>query len=540
MNNFRVANLIARKPDNFKAHNLHGKLCQKLERFEAAIASYDKAISIKQDYVESHRNRGALMLRLNRFLESISSFQQAIKLNNSIDYVFDCYVHAKQCICDWSAYDNDCQRMRDIIEESRIVNDPFVLFSLPINIGLHYKNACLHASRYFPTKIEIGKLRKCSGNDRIRIGYFCGNFGCHPSSYLTVELFAKHDRSKFEIFAFALSSRPGGEFLERVKSGFDSFIEVSHLSDKQIVDLARAYKIDVAVDLVGFTSGSRTRVFSRRAAPIQVSFLGFLGTMGAGFIDYIISDKIVIEEEMQAFYVEKVACIPHTCYPTSYHDAIFSTNREFKRGEVGLPDKKFVFCCFNRNVKFTPVTFEQLGMNILKHVEGSVLWLEAGSATAANNLRAEASKRGVDQRRLIFAPHMPVAEHVARYKLADLFLDTLPYNAHTTATDALWAGLPVLTQIGDTFAGRVAASLLTAIGLPELITNSAAEYETLAVELATRAQKLRKIKTKLAANRLTTPLFNTDLFTKKLEAAYEAMYQRYHADLPPDHIFLEP
>ncbi|HEY8095155.1 MAG TPA: UDP-N-acetylglucosamine-peptide N-acetylglucosaminyltransferase, partial [Methylobacter sp.] len=380
---------------------------------------------------------------------------------------------------------------------------------------------------------------KYAKHAKIRLGYFSPDFRPHPLSYLTVDLFEKHDRSKFEIFAFYYGNDSNSNTYRRIKWGFDRFFDVGDRSDKDVAEFARENEIDIAIDLCGYTRHGRSGIFSFRAAPIQINFLGFGGTMGADFIDYIIADRIVIDETMRRFYAEKIAYLPYTYYPTSYHADIFATDRQFKREEVGLPDGSFVFCCFNGNYKLTPRMFDSW-MNILRSVEGSLLWLLPNNTAAAINLRKEANKRGVDDKRLIFASRMPLAEHIARYKLADLFLDTIPYNAHTTASDALWAGLPVLTQIGDTFAGRVAASLLTAVGLPELITDSAVEYETLAVELAKHPERLAGIKTKLAANRLTTPLFDTDLFTKKLETAYTAMYERYHTDLPPDHIFVEP
>jgi predicted O-linked N-acetylglucosamine transferase (SPINDLY family) len=301
-------------------------------------------------------------------------------------------------------------------------------------------------------------------------------------------------------------------------------------SDRQIADLARSLEIDIAVDLKGFTEDSRVAIFAHRAAPIQINYIGYPGTMWTDFIDYIIADNVVIPESHQADYSEKIAYLPHSYQPNDSKRQIVST--QYTRADCSLPERGVVFCCFNNNYKITPGLFD-CWMRILKQAPDSVLWLLADNGAAAENLRKEAAKRDVDPARLIFATRMPLAEHLARHRLADLFLDTLPYNAHTTASDALWAGVPVLTEIGETFAGRVAASLLTAIGLPELITKSRAEYEALAVELATSPEKISAIKIKLASNRLTTPLFDTENYTRRLESAYQTMYERYQADLPP-------
>ena len=305
------------------------------------------------------------------------------------------------------------------------------------------------------------------------------------------------------------------------------------MSDQAVVQLMRKLEVDIAIDLMGYTSGNRTNIFAQGAAPVQVNYMGFPGTMGAEYIHYIIADKIIIPVEDAQFFSEKIVQMP-VRYRSKPCD---SAQRTPTRAEVGLPDSGFVFCCFNNNYKITPEVFD-CWMKILKQVAGSVLWLVEDNAKAASNLRKEAEIRGVHPERLVFAKRTSLPDHLARHRLADLFLDTLPYNAHTTASDALWAGLPVLTRIGETFAGRVAASLLNAIGLTELITSTPQAYEALAIELATNPEKLATIKRKLATNRLTTPLFDTQMYTRHIEAAYTAMYERYQADLPPDHIYV--
>jgi predicted O-linked N-acetylglucosamine transferase (SPINDLY family) len=352
---------------------------------------------------------------------------------------------------------------------------------------------------------------------------------------LAAELFEKHDRSQFHVIAFSFGPFTCDGMQQRLVSAFDDFIDVRHRCDKEIAILARELEIDIAVDLNGFTRGCRPNIFAMRAAPVQVNYLDPGGTMGADYMDYLIADMTVIPASSQKYFSERIAYLPNT-YLVNDSKRRIST-KAFTRAELGLPEDAFVFCCFNNNYKITPEVFDSW-MRILQQVDGSVLWLFEGNAMASSNLTREAKSRGLKSERLIFAQRIPLPDHLARLRLADVFLDTLPYNAHTTASDALWAGLPVLTRIGETFAGRVAASLLNAIGLPELITSTSQEYETLAIELATDDGDLANIKRKLAENRLARPLFDTQLFTQHIEAAYTVMYQRYQSGLAPDHIYV--
>jgi protein O-GlcNAc transferase len=322
---------------------------------------------------------------------------------------------------------------------------------------------------------------------------------------------------------------------KRLRAVFDDFINVRDQLDRDVAMLARREAIDIAVDLNGHQKNSRTGIFACRAAPIQVSYLAYPGSMGASYIDYLVADPTVVPASNQKYFSEKLVYLPNSYQANDRKRRI--GDKAFTRPELRLPEHGFVFCCFNNNFKITPDVFD-LWMRILTQVEDSVLWLLQVNASAAANLRTEARARGVDPKRLVFAERMSLPDHLARHRSADLFLDTLPYNAHTTASDALWTGLPLLTRIGQTFAARVAAGLLTAVGLPELITSTPQAYEELAVELATNPDKLATIKQKLANNRLTMPLFDTELFSKHIEAAYTAMYARYHAGVPPDHIYV--
>jgi predicted O-linked N-acetylglucosamine transferase (SPINDLY family) len=344
------------------------------------------------------------------------------------------------------------------------------------------------------------------------------------------ELFERHDRNKFEILGISSGPDRRSEMRSRLIAAFDRFVDVRRLSDADVARLLREAEADIAVDLKGFTQNCRPSILAHRPAPIQVNYLGYPGTMGAEYIDYIVADEFVIPRDHQIHYSEKVVYLPD-CYQVNDRKRKIA-ERPPARAEVGLPEHGFVFCCFNNNFKMTPRIFD-IWMRLLQRVDQSVLWLLQGSTAAESNLRREAQVRGINPSRLIFAPRMKLQQHLARHRLADLFLDTLPYNAHTTASDALWTGLPVVTCAGTTFAGRVAGSLLQAVGLPELVTNALEDYEALALRLATQQGLLQEIKGKLAKNRLTTPLFDTGRFCGHIEAAYTAMWDIHQRGEPP-------
>jgi predicted O-linked N-acetylglucosamine transferase (SPINDLY family) len=343
-----------------------------------------------------------------------------------------------------------------------------------------------------------------------------------------------HEKSRFDVTAISLGPDDNSEIRRRLMNSVEHFVDVRSFNDGQIASLVTSSQVDVLVDLTGFTGTSRTRVFSMRPAPVQVNYLGYAGTMGAPYIDYIVADRTVIPEEERTGYAEKVVYLPHSYMANDSRRKI--SERSPGRSECGLPETGFVFCSFNNSYKITPDVFD-VWMRLLRQIDGSVLWLSETNETATRNLRREAENRGIDSGRLIFARRLPLNEdHLARLQLADLFLDTTPYNAHTTAADALWAGVPVLTCLGETFPGRVAASLLNAIGLPELVTTSSEIYEQKAIDLAREPARLQAIRQKLAGNRLSAPLFNTELFTRHIEAAYTAMVERHRSGLAPDHI----
>jgi predicted O-linked N-acetylglucosamine transferase (SPINDLY family) len=426
-------------------------------------------------------------------------------------------VDAKLKIADWSELPELINQLADGVDTGRAMVAPFTFLAMVDEPYLHLK-----AARAFTDEVNVQKLaplpKALPQSSKIRIGYFSADFKTHPVAQLLAELFEIHDRAKFEVYAFSFGAAEANDPLRvRLQAAFDKFIDVTDLSDEQVVQMAREIGIQIAIDLGGHTGDSRIGIFALRAAPVQVSYLGYPGTQGADFIDFIIADHTLIPVQDQQYYTEKVVYMPYT-YMVDDSKRIIS-NKPMSRVDFGLPADGFVYCCFNNSYKINSTIFDSW-TRILQAVPGSVLWLSENSESFRNNLHMEAKKRGIDPQRIIYAPRMPdPSEHLARHRLADLFLDTTPYNAHTTAIDSLRAGLPVLTCSGKAFAGRVAASLLKAIELPQLITAGLEEYEALAVELAREPEKLNELRNSLAANSSTAPLFNTGLFVKNFESA---------------------
>ena len=349
------------------------------------------------------------------------------------------------------------------------------------------------------------------------------------------EFFELHDKNKFEIIAFSFGPNVKDGLWERVSKVFDQFIEVKDKTDREISLLSRRLNIDIAIDLKGYTKDSRPGIFCIGAAPIQINYLGYPGTIGVGTLDYVIADKTVIPESSQAQFSEKIIYLPNSYQINDTQRPI--SDKVFSRNELGLPESAFVYCCFNNNYKILPETFSSW-MRILNSVDGSVLWLLEDNPWAANNLKKAAQIAGINSDRIVFAKRASQEDHLSRHRAADLFLDTTPCNAHTTASDALWAGLPILTIVGGAFAGRVCASLLRAAGLPELITETRDQYEKLAIELAKNPKKLLALKERLAQNRLTKPLFDTITMTKQIESAYQMVFKRFSEGLSPENISL--
>jgi protein O-GlcNAc transferase len=524
---------LSLKPDYAEAWSNKANLLSELRRYDDALVHYEKALSLKPDYAEAWSNMGDVLNIIKIHSRSAACYLEALKFSSEDSCFFGKAHHQMMIECNWANYFDNVNEISSLVDEGRMAAEPFGLQGIVDCEERLRKCAEIYSKNRYPKFKKLADRLK-NKHHKIRIGYLSGEFRMQATAVLITRIWELHDKSKFEIFAFDNGQSDDSVYRKRIENAFDHIFDISKISDIEAAELIQEKGIDILVNLNGFFGEFRQQIFSYRPAPIQVNYLGFPGTIGIDYIDYIIADRVTIPEESKKFYTEKVVYLGNSYQANDDQRKI--SDKQFTRQELGLPETGFVFCCFNNNYKITPTVFDAW-MRILSLVEGSVLWLLADNPAAKNNLIKEAASRGIESSRLIFADRMPLAEHLARHRQADLFLDTLPYNAHTTASDALWAGLPVLTLIGNSFAGRVAASLLNAIGLPELITTSQEEYESLAIDLATNPQKLAAIKQKLAENRLTTPLFDSPLFTKHLEAAYIKMYERYQNDLPPDHIY---
>ena len=511
-----------------------GLTLHELRRYDEAIDHYDKALSLNPTYVKGWVNKAESLNCLKKHSDSAKCYLKALELegHNSNSYLLGKAHHQKMLECDWSNYEKSINEIFYLVNEGRKGTEPFGFQGIASSEELLRKSAEIYSNDNFP---PLGNLSKFSQykHHKIRIGYLCGEFRNQATSILMTRTWELHDKSKFEIFAFDNGWDDESEYRQRIIGAFSNIFDVSRLSDLDAAKLIQHNEIDVLVNLNGFFGRHRQGVFSYKPAPIQVNYLGFPGTIGVEYIDYIIADPVVIPEGSQKYYVEKVVYLPNSYQANDDQRKISDT--QFSRVQLGLPEDAFVFACFNNNYKITPSIFDSWS-RILKNVQGSVLWLLEDNPGAKENLIKEAFARGIDASRLVFAERLPIEKHLARHDSADLFLDTLPYNAHTTCSDAIWAGLPVLTMKGHTFPGRVSSSLISAMGVSELITHTQEEYEALAIALANSPEKLAKIKLKLASNRVTAPLFNTPLFAKNLEAAYIKMHERYLAYLHPDHI----
>ena len=525
------------QPDNANAHNNRGVALSDLGRNEAALASFDKVIALNPAHADAHFNRGNALRDLKQYEAAIAAYDQSLKLNPNTAFLRGIRLHTKMHICDWQNFTAEVADLTVRTERGEAVTPPFNIFAASDSPQLQRRAAEIWTAVKSPRNDALGAIPARPKHDKIRIGYFSPDFRDHPVAALLAGVIDAHDRRNFEVIGFSFGPDTRDPMRIRLQGAFDKFIDVRSAPDREVAEMARCMELDIAVDLAGYTADARMRAFAMRVAPVQVNFLGYPGTMGLETIDYMIADETLISAESRKFYSEKIVTLP-SFQPNDAKRKIADITPH--RRDLGLPDKSFVFCCFNNAYKITPDIFD-LWMRILKRVSGSVLWLSDNNPRATRNLRAEADRRGVSSDRLIFAKRVASAdEHLARQRAADLFLDTRPYNAHTTASDALWAGLPVLTCPTATFAGRVAASLLTALDLRELIAPTPEAYETLAVALAGDAQRLTAIREKLARNRFSSPLFDTATYTRHLEAAYTQVHARALAGLAPDDVRIEP
>jgi protein O-GlcNAc transferase len=518
-------------PDSLLALNNSGNALLEMGRAEAALTRYDRALELSPEAPDTLYNRGAALRELKRYEESAQSFADLLRIAPGHDYALGNLFHLRMDYCSWSEYESLARQLQEALAKNRKVINPL---SLLLSDSPELQLACARvfvADKY----MEDPSLGPCAPHvspepreeegrgRRIRVAYVSADFCEHPVSHLLVGALERHDRERFEVIGVSLRTGEGGAFEQRVRGTFEHFIEVTERSDREVAELLRGLEVDIAVDLMGFTQSMRLGIFAHRCAPLQVNYLGYAGTLGAPYIDYLLADEVVIPAGEERWFSERVVKLPHCYLPNDDRREIGACPT---RAQAGLPETGVVFCAFTSAYKINPRVFE-IWMRLLREVPGSVLWLRGMAAAARGNLQREAQLRRLEPERLVFAPHVAdMAEHLARQGLADLYLDTLPYNAHSTACDALWSGVPVLTCAGRSFAGRVAASALTAVGLPELITHSLEEYERKALDLAQNPEQLRALRAQLSQQRTSSPLFDTARFCRHLEDAYRTMHQR--------------
>ena len=525
------------KPDDAEALNNRGNVLIDLKQPELAVASYERALSCRPGYTNACYNLGLALLDVSRPEEAVSYFAKVLELARDYPFAKGKLLHAKMLCCDWA----QLARLKDSIEADiragKTSAEPFEYQAISGSAQSARLCAEMYAAANFPpAKVPLWAGERYD-NPRIRIGYVAGEFREHATAILITGLLERHDKSRFEVFAFDNGWDDGSEIRDRINRAVDEIVDITRLEDSEAAAAIREKKIDILVDLNGYVGRERQGIFRFRPCPNQVNYLGFPGTLGADYFDYILADPQVLPSHHEAFYNEKVVYLPDTYQVNDAGRRI--AERVLTRAEAGLPERAFVFCCFNKNYKITPDVFD-VWMRLLGKVGGSVLWLLEDNVAVTRNLRREAGQRGIAPDRLVFAARMKSDEHLSRHRLADLFLDTLPINAHTTASDSLWAGLPVLTCMGNAFPGRVAGSLLNAVGLPEMITRDLESYEARALELATTPALLSEVRAKLARNRTSYPLFDTDRFRRHIEFAYATMRERVERGEPPSRFIVQP
>jgi protein O-GlcNAc transferase len=528
--------LLERVPDRADAHNNLGTALLAQGRPAEAQAAFERALARRSDFPEAFYNLGNAWRELGDLTQAIAAYRNALRLRPDDADAFSQLVYHRAQACDWENYQADQEKLVDMARQGIRV-PPFYLFATPASASDQLICAQRWIAPIRPPAETVFEHHPSAGKARIRLGYLSGDFHQHATAQLIAELFESHDRDRFEVFGYSYGPDDHSPMRARLDSAFDRFADIRALSHRKAAELIHADGIDILVDLKGYTHLARPAIAACRPAPVQVSYLGYPATMGADFIDYIMVDPFVVPGSQQPLFSERLVHLPGSYQVNDRKREV--AKAQTSRQDCGLPAQGLVLCSFNNSYKISPAFFD-IWMRLLRSVPDSVLWLLEANELVKGNLRSEAEKRGVDSGRLIFAPVVPSAAHLERHRHADLFLDTLPCNAHTTASDALWAGLPVLTCSGDTFAGRVAGSLLMAIGLPELVTESLQEYEQTALTLAHDRQRLLALRQKLAKNRDTSSLFDLPKYTANIEAAYTRMWQTWLCHARPAGFSVNP
>ncbi len=568
-------NSISLKENNPEAYNNKGSALLELYKFDEALKNFNKALELNINHYSARKNKAYLfekkgdynksinelnellkldkknfeiILRLannyfflGKYDEALKKYKLAYEINSQYPGVLDGLIMVKLVTCEWEDIKENIDELFQAIPKKTLAIPPYtasILYDKP-DIILKSSEKWVNEKKKKLSNLNFLKKNKISnfrsGNKKIKVAYFSADFNNHAVGYLIAKNFELHDRNKFEINGFYFGNTTNDETHKRIQKSFDRYFDVSLTSDEKISELSNDLEIDIAVDLMGHTRSSRFEIFIRGCAPIQINFLGYPGTSGTKLMDYIIADKTLIPEKMKKFYSEKIIYLPNSYQPNEFEKKI--SNKKLSKRDFGLPDDKFIFCCFNTHQKITPSIFKYW-CEILKKSPESVLWLLENNEFSTKNIFQEATKRGINNKRILFAKKMKIEEHLARLKFADLFLDTFPYTAHTTCSDALRVGTPVLTKIGRTFASRVAASLLKTSGLEELVTYSDDEYVKKAILISKDVKYSNKLKKKILEAKNKKNLFDNKLFTGNLEKAFKEIYKRKINNLEPDHIYI--
>jgi protein O-GlcNAc transferase len=533
----RIRKAIKINANQAIAHANLGSALASLGRCEEAVASYERALAINPQLIDVRANRATTLQTLRRYEDAATAFGEILRAQPAYMFAAGSLFHARRNVCDWSEHDSSAAMIVNAIELGQRADRPFSFLAVSDSPGAQLKCARLYASGKYPQSPRPVWQGERYAHDKIRVGYVSADFRNHAVSVLLAGVLERHDKQSFESVGISLAPAAKSALGDRIIAAFDRHVEASGCGAAEIAGQIRSLEIDILVDLMGFTQGCRPEIFAARCAPIQVNFLGYPGTSGAPYMDYILADEYVIPPDSRRHYAERVAYLPNSFQPgddrrTAHPQAIPS------RASLGLPERGFIFCSFNNSYKLNPEIFG-VWMRLLQATPGSILWLLAESDATSKNLRAAAEIRGVDSTRLVFVERIAYADHLARLAVADLFLDSLPFNAGTTASDALWAGVPVISCSGSAMAARMAGSMLHTLGLADLVTDSLEAYEALALRLASAPRLLAEVRQRLEDGRVNSPLFDTELFCRHLEAAYLSMWERQQRALPPESFAVE-
>lgn len=520
------------QPKSEVVHNNYGNMLQSTGHLDEAMLHYKEAVNINPRFYQALQNLCNILNARKDFAQSLVYLEQVRAINPDSPYLAGMQMNARLHTCTWDDWDIYSKEVENGVLQGLKTVNPFPPLAFFTRIDLQTRSAALWSTNECAEKNVLPKIHRKPriAGKKIRVGYFSADLYTHATALLMAGVLEAHCRQQFEWIAFSFGPSQEDALSNRVRAAFDKFIDVRNYSDRVVAQLSRELDIDIAVDLKGFTQEARTGIFAERAAPIQVNYLGFPGSMGSTYIDYIIADKVIIPEELKRHYSEAVVRLPY-CYQTNDNKRLIASSVPSRQSQ-GLPEHGRVLCSFNNNYKITPMVFD-VWMRVLNRFPDCVLWLLQDNPRAVENLKLEAGRRGIDPSRLVFAPRMRNDEHLSRHQLADLFMDTFPCNAHTTASDALWAGLPIVTCAGETFASRVAASLLTTMDLPDCVTYDLISYEQKIVALLEQPQSLQVLRERVALARAQSPLFDTNSIARQLEEAYKLMMQRYEMELLP-------